>query len=191
MDSRAGELPSSGGISPESPLLPKSREERSLSIARLDGIVPLSVLKLRLRYRSPERRPSSAGIWPESWLLGKWILTREVRLEMQGGISPARPSASISKATTRDRRLVHVTPCQVQKSWEVLFHVARAWVGLWRRDLRQSRASLFVLVLAADEGFKADDKRMMANITTIPRVLGICTVSETMLNFRLCFDSTS
>ena len=88
---------------------------------------------------------------------------------MHGGISPASPSASISKATTRGGcpvLLVHVTPDQVQKSGEaLLFHVAMACVLPRRRDLRQSRASLLVPVVpsagaaAHDKGYKADDTR--------------------------------
>ncbi|BAT10499.1 Os10g0360900 [Oryza sativa Japonica Group] len=68
---------------------------------------------------------------------------------MQGGISPLRPCASMSKATTKrgfGSSLEHVTPRQVHMSSEVLFHVVRAPPsGLERCDLMQSRASRWLL----------------------------------------------
>uniref|UniRef100_A0A0D9YP58 Uncharacterized protein n=1 Tax=Oryza glumipatula TaxID=40148 RepID=A0A0D9YP58_9ORYZ len=48
----------------------------------------------------------------------------ELRLPMQGGIEPLRPLELTLSAMTRSWVwvLLHETPCQLQKFWEVLLH---------------------------------------------------------------------
>lgn len=72
----------------------------------------------------------------------------ELRLPMQGGIEPLRPLELTLSTMTRSWVwvLLHETPCQLQKFWEVLLHELKDPFGSEIWDLKQSRASLSVSV---------------------------------------------
>ena len=81
---------------------------------------------------------------PFSWLFGRWIALRKVRLPTHGGIWPLRFAESKSSMVTRDVCLFpQVTPGQLQYCTdESLPHeaMAPAVSELERWSLRQSRA---------------------------------------------------
>uniref|UniRef100_A0A0E0JX92 Uncharacterized protein n=1 Tax=Oryza punctata TaxID=4537 RepID=A0A0E0JX92_ORYPU len=59
-------------------------------------------------------------------------LAMELRLLMQGGIEPPRPLELMLSAMTRSWVcvLLHETPCQLQKFWDVLVHELKAPASL-------------------------------------------------------------
>uniref|UniRef100_A0A8R7R1T5 Uncharacterized protein n=1 Tax=Triticum urartu TaxID=4572 RepID=A0A8R7R1T5_TRIUA len=107
------------------------------------GMLPSKVFMLRLRSRSPLRRPSSDGMPPLKLLFDSCSLVREVRLAMQGGMEPEMPSDWRSSAITRrGDTMLQVIPCHSQTSRDVLLHEAKTPAGPESQDLKQRRDCL-------------------------------------------------
>jgi hypothetical protein len=82
-------------------------------------------------------------MWPFSWLFGRWIALRKVRLPTHWRYLAGEGLAkSESRMVTRDVCLLpQVTPGQLQYCTdELFFHEAMAPAVLERWSLRQSRA---------------------------------------------------